>query len=226
MTASSSTLARTQFLLERLYDIETGTPIENFLLGANRSVAVTGVGPTGLGAQLQEGAPEALLCRSQADGSVEVALYIARDVLARLDRNRPLLQLHEHNLADFFTLLEGVSHFINVAWAFDRGEAVSAFDLELQGELDKFAVAVWLWHRQRQAAARRHRQLFVLQFERFELRPGMATATASRYRDANRAAARIVRRWLADDVDHDPDRLVRTLRHWCRQGRYKKLSAY
>ena len=48
------------------------------------------------------------------------------------------MRLDGENLADFWSALEGVSHFTYYAWNAARDKSVSLFELELQAEVDKF----------------------------------------------------------------------------------------
>ena len=75
---------------------------------------------------------------AEADGEADVALYLERELLDRLDRHDPLTKLDGDNLADFWSALEGVSHFTYYAWNAARDKTVSLFELELQAEVDKF----------------------------------------------------------------------------------------
>ncbi len=79
---------------------------------------------------------------------MRLGLFIDRDVLERLARRDPLEALDEHNLPDFCTALEGVSHFHYLVWSLARGRNVSLLELELQAEVDKYATAVALMTRQ------------------------------------------------------------------------------
>ena len=49
-----------------------------------------------------------------------------------------MVRLNENNVADYWTALEGVSHFTYYAWNAARDKPVSLFELELQAEVDKF----------------------------------------------------------------------------------------
>jgi hypothetical protein len=57
-------------------------------------------------------------------------------------------RLHDGNVADCLTVLEGVSHFLYLAWNASHDRAVSLLELEMQAEVDKFIVSHWLLRRQ------------------------------------------------------------------------------
>ena len=66
------------------------------------------------------------------------------------------------NLADYWTALEGVSHFMYLAWNAGHDRAVSLLELELQAEIDKYVASWWLLREQDPARfpAELHRLLF------------------------------------------------------------------
>lgn len=103
---------------------------------------------------------ELLLVRS--DGAeLEVALYIAPQVLQALRKDNPFLRLHDGNLAPFCVVVEGMSHFVCVLWKFCNNIAVSRLELELQAEVDKFLCCTWLQQAQDTAPLPLHERLFV-----------------------------------------------------------------
>ena len=59
--------------------------------------------------------------------AASVGLFLDPQLLERLSRANPLEALHAGNLADYWTALEGVSHFLYLAWnaGHDRGVIVA-----------------------------------------------------------------------------------------------------
>ena len=123
-----SVLARLQLGLEALYRVETGLPIDAFVIDAVARAAL----PTGR-------APREQLLLRQQDGEMELGLFLDAEALANLERNDPAARLDERNFADFCLAVEGVSHFVYVALHAAGDRAVSQLELELQAEVDKFA---------------------------------------------------------------------------------------
>ena len=131
--ARLSVLARLQLGLEALYRIETHLTIDAFVIGERqRGAADTARAPR-----------EQLLVR-EGDDELALALFIDAGALANLERNDPTAGLDDHNFADLCLAVEGVSHFIYVARCAARRRSVSALELELQAEVDKFACCVLL----------------------------------------------------------------------------------
>ena len=59
------------------------------------------------------------------------------------------------NVADYWTALEGVSHFLYLAWNAGHDKPVSLLELEMQAEVDKYVASYWLMRRQFPDAFRR-----------------------------------------------------------------------
>ena len=78
-----------------------------------------------------------------------MSLFLDRALLERLSNANPMRDLNSGNLADYWTALEGVSHFQYLAWnaALDRGVAIH--ELEMQAEVDKYATTLFLLGEQR-----------------------------------------------------------------------------
>ena len=80
--------------------------------------------------------------------SVALSLYLDPALLERLARADPLVRLHAGNVADYWTALEGVSHFLYLAWNAGHDKPVSLLELEMQAEVDKYVASYWLLRRQ------------------------------------------------------------------------------
>ncbi len=80
----------------------------------------------------------------ERDGDVELALFIDEAVVERLSRDDPTACLHQGNLSDYWTALEGVSHFLYLAWNAGFGRGVSLLELEMQAEVDKYVSAAFV----------------------------------------------------------------------------------
>lgn len=133
-------LSRLQLGIESLYRVNTQLNVEAFLLDEE--------------ARRQSGvarAPrEQLLinhrvtdCGSgdggQGEDELRIGLFLDQRAIANLEKNDPARRLDGDNFADFCLAVEGVSHFIYVAICAAADRSVSALELELQAEVDKFA---------------------------------------------------------------------------------------
>lgn len=177
-------LDRLQRQIERLYEVSPGHAVEDFLLtdaeAARRLCARSD----------PREAPEKLLVAVDEQG-VSVSLFIDREVLERLAGDDPLDSLHDRNLADFLTVVEGVSHFVYLTWNAVHARGVSLLELELQAEIDKFVVAALLIARQQRGCL--PRALARRLFDEASFDDALGPEERRRYAQANHYARRYCR---------------------------------
>ncbi len=148
-------LTKLQRYLEHIYEVQVNHSVDDFLI----------TDPQLLCALEQEenirDNDEKLLLLQEED-CLNLALYLNPEILDRLGQSDPHVSLHPGNLADFCTVLEGVSHFLYLTWnaTFDR--EVTHLELEMQAEVDKYIMVATLMGHQRQGCvpARLHHWLF------------------------------------------------------------------
>lgn len=131
--ARLSVLARVQLGLEALYRVETRLDVEAFVIDESEREA-TGVAR----------APREQLLVRQSEDELSMALFVEARALDNLERHDPAGGLHAGNFSDFCLVVEGVSHFVYLALCAGVERRVSALELELQAEVDKFACCVLL----------------------------------------------------------------------------------
>jgi hypothetical protein len=210
-------LAQLQSLLADLYDAPIAHDVRDFLITDPQHAAAlqecTDPPPT----------DEQLLIAETGDG-LAMSLYLHREVLARLEHRSPLQALGDDNLQDYCTALEGVSHFHYVSWSTGCDRTVSLLELELQGEVDKYASALALLLAQREG--RFPAELFHRLFEGGQLLPHLGESERERYREAHRFAARFCRRLEERFLRRRqtrPAAMLAELRSFYRLGRHAKL---
>lgn len=183
----SGTLRRLQHGLEAMYRLDTGLAVDDFVIDAT---ARDEIAPA-------RAAREQLLV-SEHGGELAIALFVDADALANLARHDPARRLDDANLGDFLLALEGVSHFVYAIVCAQGDRPVSALELELQAEIDKWATCVLLADADRRAAPAWRRRLF----EQFDYEPDLDAEERDRYRAANenasRYAAALERRFVAE----------------------------
>jgi hypothetical protein len=201
--------------LEAIYGVRAPA-VEDFLVDREQARAAAG----------EPRAPEALLVRESEEG-LELGLFLAEEVLfaartADPHDRRPLLTAPEV-LPRLACAAEGVSHFVYLATRAAAGLQVSLLELEVQAEVDKWALLVLhLWRRgHRRASCALRRRLF----ERVGYLPHLDADERQRYRLANQLAGGYAR-WLEERYvdDADADGLLRELRQSYRLGGAEKLG--
>jgi hypothetical protein len=173
-----------QHLLERLYDARSGLDVQDFLL--------TDRGALGNWSSSRHDVHrDEQVFVAETEEGLQLGLFLEEGVLDRLENADPHLHLHDGNLADFCTALEGVSHLLYLAYCAFRQRCVSLLELELQAEVDKYAGALILLTEQ--AGGRFPAELHARLFHQVSFMPHLDAEEARRYRDANRWAARFCR---------------------------------
>jgi hypothetical protein len=175
-------LERLEALLTGIYDLHTGCRVADFLV-TDRAC---------LPAECRDAPGDEQLFVAVADGELCMSLYLDPAVLERLQRHDPSDALDAENLADCWTALEGVSHFLCVAHNAAHDRPVSRLALEMQAEIDKYVACVELLRRRH--PRRYPAELHALLFERTRVDPHLAGGRVSLYREASRGAAAFCRR--------------------------------
>ena len=127
-------LSRLQRGLESLYRIETQLAVEHFLIDERERAQ----------ARPARAPREQVLLRQDGDDDLGLGLFVDEEALSNLERHDPGERLDEGNFADFCVAIEGVSHFVYLARCAGQDRRVSALELELQAEVDKFACCALL----------------------------------------------------------------------------------
>ncbi len=203
-----------QDFLQRLYRIESGHRVTDFVITDRRLAAILDA----RGAK--QTAPERLLLR-EGDDALELSLYLDARLLAMLP-GHPDEPIRACQVDAFCKVLEGVSHFLYAVHRGSRDRPFSRLELELQAEVDKYAtLATLIRHAY---GTRPEPWLRTGLFERIRFDPRLETAELLRYRTANRYAARYCGRlerryawgWASADARKE-------LRRFYRMGHAEKL---
>jgi hypothetical protein len=179
-------LKRLQDFIGDIYDVSIAHDVYDFLVTDRQHLpaAARTNGPTD--EELIVAQPE------EGDGEIAMSLYLDPRLLERLDRADPMERLHDGNVADYLTALEGVSHFVYLAWNAGHDKPVSLLELEMQAEVDKYVGSHWLMRRQ--LPDRFPAELLRLLFERTRIDPELAAGREGMYREASRYAEMFCRR--------------------------------
>jgi len=175
-------LQQLQGLLTGIYDLPLRYNVYDFLFTERACL------PEGMRDSRTD---EQVLVRDEGD-TAGVGLFLDAHLLARLAAANPLQTLNAANIADYWTALEGVSHFLYLAWNTGHDRQVCLSELELQAEIDKYVSSWWLLREQ--DPARYPAELHRLLFERTHIDATLAGGRRELYREANQYAARFCRR--------------------------------
>lgn len=152
---------------------------------------------------------EVVLVR-ESDGELEVAVHLPEDVL----------EAHQPSLDGLCQVAEGVSHFMYLAERARRGLPTTWLELELQAEIDKYALLARLGGGDfdRARAAHLRERLFVhVSFTHAE-----GTEHGERYRVANQVGARFAEK--LERLASRGGQVLRALRDFYGAGQREKLE--
>lgn len=210
-----------QALLSHIYGIDQCHDIYDFLV-TDATILAKLEAPNSARAT-----EEKLLIHEQED-EVGVMLYLNSALLKRLMAKDPRHYLGRNNLADFCKVLEGISHFIYLAWNAAADKSVTLMEMELQAEVDKYIGARVLL--QQQGSSPLHDSLFDRLFDDPSFDERLGPEELMRYRHASSYAGRyclsLEKRFPGDKMGlprFDLD-MIRDLRAFYRLPQPEKVS--
>ncbi|MCG6976190.1 MAG: hypothetical protein LJE56_07230, partial [Acidiferrobacterales bacterium] len=127
-------LSDLQNTLQSIYEIETRYRVQDFVIH-DAALADSLDQSTN-----NRAIPEKLLI-SEIDGDLHLSLYLDSRLLECLQTAGPTFRAEDPGIVDFWTVLEGVSHFLYVIHRAEFDHEFSLLELELQAEIDKFVIA-------------------------------------------------------------------------------------
>jgi hypothetical protein len=187
-------LRELQQLIGGIYDVSISHDVYDFLVTSRDDL------PTGA----RDGSSDEELIVAQEKDAVGVSLYLDPELLQRLQKSNPLVRLNESNVGDYWTALEGVSHFLYFAWNAGHDKPVTLLELELQAEIDKYVASYLLL--KRQFPDHFPSELLHILFERTRIDSSLARGRENLYRAATRHAEKFCRR-LARSLESSRDEI-------------------
>jgi hypothetical protein len=171
-----------QDLLANIYDVPLPHDVAEFLLTDRARLPQSA----------QDCGTDEQVLVAEDDNTLWVGVYLEPAVLQRLAWANPFEALHGGNIADYWTALEGVSHFLYLAWNASHDRPVTLMELELQAEIDKYVSSLWLLREQN--PQRFPAELHHLLFEHARVDAALAGDRIGLYRSADHYASRFCRR--------------------------------
>lgn len=207
-------LSSLQDSLTDLYQVDTGYRIDDFLITDPRLAKILGAD-----CLLADNAETVFV--SEDDDGMALSVYLDEALLKRLKADDPTENLQPQQLDDFWTALEGVSHFTYLAWSAQSDKSVTLLELEMQAEVDKF-VSAWLLalsQDDRALAERLHGWLF----DEVRYHPDLGREQRERYLTASDYAARFCH-GLSRRLQNGRERGLEELRHFYRLTQADKIG--
>jgi hypothetical protein len=208
---------RLQEHLETLYEVHSGYKVADFLIDDPSLAQYLDNTPTA------RDIPEKLLIRQDGD-CVDLALYLDPELLRRLNADDPTQSLHSENLHDFWTALEGISHFLYFTWHARNDRTITLLEMELQAEVDKYIMAVFMFGTQMNDLILK--ALYRYLFEEIHFDHRLNKAEYNRYHRANYFAARfcsfLEKKFMRPNFRRSG--LINMLRRFYRLSQYRKIK--
>jgi len=209
-------LSDLQHTLQSIYEIETPHRVQDYVIH-----------DPALAAMLDQSTnnrvlPEKLLIQ-ECNGDLHLSLYLDSRLVECLRQAGPTFHADDPSIVDFWTVLEGVSHFLYVIHRAEFDHEFSMLELELQTEIDKFVIASHLSPRPRRSSLW---GLYDRLYGSWTLDARLEPHESERYYLASTLAARfardLARRQLAGE---HPGRTINGLRRFYRLSHHQKLRA-
>jgi hypothetical protein len=202
-------LVDVQRRLEALYALEPQAPVTDFLIPEEHADRYPGGG-----------------CRtvvSQDGDDVGLGVILDESVARGLAGQDPRVRLSSGNLGPFCALTEEVSHFLFLLFRARVERPITPFELELQGEVDKYLTAAFLLSLQNEGAV--SGRLKELLFREYRLARHLTAEEQERYHAASRLAYRYCA-WLESEFLRASrlGDLAREARRFYRLGQREKLE--
>jgi hypothetical protein len=207
-------LSDLQSTLQSIYEIETRYRVQDFVIhdpvladNLDRSRNCRNI-------------PEKLLIH-ESDGDLHLSLYLDSRLIECLNQAGPTVRAEDPEIVEFWTALEGVSHFLYVIHRAEFDHEFSLLELELQAEIDKFVIANHLSPDPRRSSLW---NLYDRLYCSWTLDVQLDACESERYYQASTLAARfardLARRQLAGE---DPASTIKQLRRFYRLSHHQKL---
>ncbi|MDH3314264.1 MAG: hypothetical protein OER43_00625 [Gammaproteobacteria bacterium] len=200
--------------LQSIYEVDVPHDVDDFLVTDRALLEYLG--------DNTRRADEKLLVVQNGE-EVELALYLDPEIMARLREDDPTRSLHYGNIADFCTVLEGVSHFLYLTWNAEYERGVSLFELEMQAEVDKYVSTAMLFGSQGDGKV--PERLYAWLFEDPVFDESLDEESLKRYRDANYYAGRYCSKIESHYFrERRPGSLMNELRRFYRLPQHHKIK--
>jgi len=205
--------------IKNLYRLENQLPAESFLVTLRTP------------AQMVENAlgGAALLVVDSSVGAepgLEVGIYFDPEIKSLLAgfEKWPRAEWRTEQVHAFAVASEEVSHFNYLVENASRHQPVSAWEMELQGEIDRFVLAYLSQRHQRKSPS--FEELFDRFFERYQWGAHLTEEKKSRYEDAHRHAKSVIAKLRPSFKDHRQwNKLIFELRKFYTASRSEKARA-
>lgn len=210
----SSLLTTIQNHLEDLYEVSVSQNVLDYVITDKDFAEIVSNNKIG------KDTLEQLLIATN-DEYVDVSLYLDDNLVNRLGKDYPSPHTDKNDLHDFWIALEGVSHFLYLAWNAHHDRAVSQLELELQAEVDKFVSVTSALHLENDI--KNTKEIWTLLFSEPKYKDNLELENLLRYQKANAYASEYCRNLI--EMQKSPTKsMQKELRRFYRLSQRDKIS--
>jgi hypothetical protein len=189
--------------LKSIYNLEVSHKAEDFLLKKSPNGSET----------------SALFVKSPENSNeMSVGIYLSPDVKQNLlDFSLWSKPWSTPQLSAFSVATEEVSHFLYLLHHSEKGRAVSQWEMELQGEIDKFILAFFAQLSEEKTKIELFDRLFDSFFSNYQWAPHLSSTEQTRYEDASVCAREFIkhlRAYLKEKIHSQALTLLRSHYRW------------
>jgi hypothetical protein len=203
--------------LKRLYNIDPKYRADEFLL--KKPIEAKSIGS----ADFQG----ALFIQSTTDHDLTLGIYFNHQVKNQLSHfsDWKNSQWTPTQIRAFTVATEEISHFNYLIFHAEKGRSLSQFELELQGEVDKFVLTYFAQSSGDPAKQSELRtSLFEQLFYKFRINTNLTSEERERYQDANNFAKEFVKKWIRTFETNPQEPSFKLLRTFYRLNSADKVS--
>ena len=210
----SALLADIQTRLQEIYEVSVSENVLDYVITDREFAEIIS------DRKIEKNVREQLLIATN-DEYLDVSLYLDDKLVKRLGNQYPTPQTNKKILHDFWIALEGVSHFLYVAWNASHDRPVSQLELELQAEVDKFVSALTALNSKQDIPSMN--EIWELLFSDPKFESNLENQSLQRYQKANAYASQYCLN-LMEAYQSNSASIPNELRRFYRLSQNQKIS--
>ncbi len=211
--------------LKRLYNIESSHCAEDFLIFHKPIISLKNAGSKDLSGALFIRGADSLL--DDPESSLDLGIYLSSSVRETLHNFHLWVSPWSvEQLNAFCVACEEVSHFHYLLYNVNKSRPISQFELELQGEVDKFVLSLFSHFDVSSRPQEKFEFLMSQLFEQFRLISSLEESQRRRYLEANCFARRFVqklKKYFSET--HDFSKIIHQTRRFYQSDLATKMSS-
>ncbi len=210
----SALLADIQTKLQEIYEVSVSENVLDYVITDREFAEIIS------DRKIEKNVREQLLIATN-DEYLDVSLYLDDKLVKSLGNQYPTPHTNKKLLHDFWIALEGVSHFLYVAWNASHDRPVSQLELELQAEVDKFVSALTALNSKQDIPSMN--EIWELLFSDPKFESNLENQSLQRYQKANAYASQYCLN-LMEAYQSNSESIPNELRRFYRLSQNQKIS--